>query len=241
MRQMMQAVGLFLVAMIGVGCSGGGSSNVSFKPETFTYNGEARNYAVYTPPNYNPSVKYPAVLFLHGLFEGGNNGTSPTKVGIGPAIKENPERWKCIVIMAQTSSNWQKDGSVELAAATLDDAARKYNIDQNSVVATGLSNGGAGVWLLGAKYPGKFAGLAPLCAYAEEDTIPKLTTVPIWAFHNSMDPFVFPSGTRNMVEKINKAGGNAQITIYGAFGHDCWDTAYADEKVVSWLQSQRRR
>ncbi|MBC7784517.1 MAG: phospholipase [Burkholderiales bacterium] len=228
-------------ALLSVGCGSGGSGNVKFREDSFVFNGETRNYAVYTPPGYDKAKKYPTILFLHGLFEGGSNGTSQTKVGIGPAIQNNPERWNCIVVMAQTPSNWQKGDSLDLAAATLDDATRKYNIDPARIVPTGLSNGGAGVWLLGAKYPGRFAALAPLCAYAEYDTVPKLTTLPIWAFHNSTDIFVGSGGTKEMVERINKAGGNAQVTIYGAFGHNCWDEAYADTKFVNWMQTQRRK
>ncbi len=242
MNRLMSCLVLLIGAMLSVGCSGGGSKNVSFHNNSFIYSGETRNYAVYTPAGYDATKKYPAIIFLHGLFEGGSNGTSQTKVGIGPAIQEHPERWHSIVIMAQTPTNWQDPESVNLAAATLDDASKKYSIDQNRIVATGLSNGGAGVWLLGAKYPGRFAGLAPLCAFAEYDTVKTLssTRVPIWAIHNSADIFVGAGGTKEMVERINKAGGNAQVTIYGAFGHNCWDTAYNESSIITWLQSQKK-
>jgi predicted peptidase len=43
-----------------------------------------------------------------------------------------------------------------------------------------------------------------------------------------------------MVEQINKAGGNAQMTIYNGIGHNCWDDAYGDKKVIKWMFAQRR-
>ncbi len=239
MGRMMRLLCMVVGALVSVGCAGGG--NVKFKDESIVFNGEKRPYAVYTPANYDAMKPYPTVVFLHGLFEGGSDGKSQTGVGIGPAIQKNPERWNCIVIMPQTPSNWQKPESIELATAVIDDAAKKYNIDSKRITVTGLSNGGAGAWLLGAKYPGKFAGLAPLCAFAEYDTAPKLTSVPIWAFHNSADWLVGSGQSKEMVERINKAGGNATVTIYGGLSHDCWSKTYADPEVVAWLQNPKRK
>lgn len=224
-----------------IGCASGGQGNVKFHSESIVFNGESRPYAVYTPSDYNPQKPYPTILFLHGLFEGGSDGVSMTRVGIGPAIQKNPERWNCVVIMPQTPSNWQKPESVELASAVLEDAQKKYSIDSRRIVVTGLSNGGAGAWLLGARYPGRFAGLAPLCAFAEYEAVPQLTHVPVWAFHNSSDWVVSSNDSKNMVEKINQAGGNATVTIYGGFSHDCWTKTYSDPDVVKWLQNPTRK
>ncbi|MDB5328829.1 MAG: esterase [Phycisphaerales bacterium] len=230
---------LWAVLMSGlVGCSSGGKAN--FKQESFSFAGDTRKYAIYTPPNYDPQKKYPAVLFLHGLFESGNDGMGATKVGIGPAIKENPERFNCIVVFAQTSDSWRDDDQLPLAMATLDDATRNFGIDPNRVTVTGLSTGGAAVWKLGARYPGRFAALMPLCAFSSEDDIPNLTRYPIWAIHNRFDPFVGVWNTSGMCEKINTAGGHAKHTVYGGFGHDCWDRAYADKDVVAWMQGQAK-
>lgn len=224
-----------------VGCSAGGRGNIKFHNESIVVNGEPHPYAVYTPSDYNPQKPYPAILFLHGLFEGGSDGVSMTKVGIGPAIQKNPERWNCVVIMPQTPSNWQKPESVDLASIVLEDAQKKYSIDPRRVVVTGLSNGGAGAWLLGAKYPGRFAGLAPLCAFAEYDAVPQLTRIPVWAFHNSSDWVVSSNDSKKMVERINQAGGNATLTLYSGFSHDCWTKTYSDPEVVKWLQNPTRK
>ncbi|HEX8340195.1 MAG TPA: prolyl oligopeptidase family serine peptidase [Tepidisphaeraceae bacterium] len=231
------------MALATVGCSSDGDKKFGgFKEQTFNYGGEERRYAVYAPSNYDPKKAYPAVLFMHGLFEKGNDGKAPTKVGIGPAIKEHPERFDAIVVFAQTSENWQARGQADLAVATLDDAAKRFNIDPRRVVATGLSNGGAGVWLAGAAHPGRFAALMPLCGFAEYDAVRKLASsrTPVWAFHNNFDFIVLPGGTKKMVEKINRDGGDAKMTIYNGVGHNCWDDTYGDKKVIQWMFAQRR-
>lgn len=219
-----------------VGCSS--NSNVNFKEQTFSYGSEQRGYVVYTPPNYDPARKYPTIFFMHGLFESGNDGWAATHVGIGPAIKDHPERFNCLVVFAQTSSSWKNDDQLPLAIAILDDAERHYAVDPGRVTATGLSTGGACVWKLGARYPGRFAALAPLCAFSSDDDVPNLTRYPIWAFHNRFDPFVGVWNTTGMCEKINTAGGHAKYEVYGAFGHDCWDKAYDNKDFVAWMQGQ---
>lgn len=232
-------VWIWAVLMLGVvGCSSGG--NVKFRQQAFDFNGDSRKYAVYTPPDYDSTKKYPAVLFLHGLFESGSDGMGATKVGIGPAIKDHPERFKCVVIFAQTSSSWRDDDQLPMAVAILEDAERTFSIDRNRVTLTGLSTGGAAVWKLGARYPGRFAALMPLCAFSSDDDVPNLTRYPIWAFHNRFDPFVGVWNTSGMCGKINTAGGHAKQTVYGGFGHNCWDTAYSDKDVIAWMQGQAK-
>ena len=76
----------------------------------------------------------PAVLFLHGLFEGGNDGTTATSVGLGPAVKEHPERFRSIIVFAQTSHSWRDDDELPLAMATLDDAQKNFGIDRGRPV-----------------------------------------------------------------------------------------------------------
>lgn len=221
-----------------IGCSSG--KKVSFKTESFKYDGETRKYSIYTPEKYDPAKRYPTVLFLHGLFESGNNGTGATKVGIGPAIKDKPDRFDCIVIFAQTSGSWRDDDQLPLAIATLDDATKRFGVDPARVTATGLSTGGAAVWKLGARYPGRFAALMPLCAFSSDEDVPNLTRQPIWAFHNRFDPFVGVWNTSGMAGKINSAGGRAKHTVYAGFGHNCWDDAYGDRDVVAWMQGQAK-
>jgi len=236
MTRWMKVMFGFVLSCFTHGCA----SNVEFKRQSCVFNGETRNYAVYVPAGYDEKKAYPAILFLHGLFEGGNDGKDMTTVGLGPAIAKHPQRWNAVVIFAQTSGSWRDSDQHPLALATLDAAAKKYHINPKRVVLTGLSTGGAGVWRLGAQHPRRYAPLAPICAYSAYDEVPKLTKIPIWAFHNSTDPFVSSGSTDEMVKRINAAGGNARKTIYGRFGHNCWDAAYGNAKVVEWLTTQTK-
>jgi predicted peptidase len=190
--------------------------------------------------SYKPGQPRAAVLFLHGKFQAGNNGTGAMSEGIGPALARDPSKWDTIVVVPQSPSNWDKPEQYNLAIAVLDEVQKNYSIDPARVSLTGLSTGGQGVWILGAKYPDRFNRLAPMCAFREEELAPKLTKKPVWAFHNRLDPFVSHGGSKSMVEKISAAGGKARLTSYNSNlnPHDCWSYAYADEEFIRWIQSK---
>jgi predicted peptidase len=214
-----------------------------FLESTYTdARGKDRRFTVYVPGNYDASQRWPAIVFLHGLGEGGSDGVKNTTVGLGPAIAKNPERFPFIVIFPQSGGTWDDAQEHELVIAALDTVKKRYSIDDKRIVITGLSTGGLGTWLVAAKYADRFAAVAPMCAYYADDAIAPLaqSRLPIWAFHNSGDPFVGAGGTRKMVERINASGGNAKVTIYGALGHDCWNAAYNDPQFIAWLRNASR-
>ena len=240
-------VSLLALVALAVGCSSApragknvGGVDTGFAIRKISFGGDTTKYATYVPDDYQPGKLYPTVLFLHGQFEGGSDGVSPTQVGIGPKLDKLSKKYPMIVIFPQTRGDWRDRKKAPLAMAVLDDAQRRLPIDPDRVVLCGLSTGGYGVWSIGAKYASRFSALVPMCAFLDLDDVPRLLTLPIWAFHNSLDPFVSSGNTMKMTKAINAAGGRAKFTEYGAFGHDCWDRAFGDEDLIKWMLSQRR-
>lgn len=236
--------------VLAVGCGGSNAIKAvnaraplgtGFILKTYTLsNGDSEKCSVFVPFNYDAKKKWPAIVFLQGVGEGGSDGIKNTTVGLGPAIAKRPESFDFIAIFPQSGGYWRSDDAHQMAIDCLNAAEKEYSIDPSRIYLTGLSTGGEGVWLIGAKNNTRFAALVPMCAYSGEKVADKLTGVPIWAFHNSGDPFVWASSTKATVKKINSLGGNAKETIYGDFGHDCWTKAYRDPKLFEWLKQQRR-
>src|SRR5262245_24649791 len=57
--------------------------------------GVDRAYAVWLPSGWNARRAWPGIVFLHGAGECGADAITPTRIGIGPALTEYPERWPC--------------------------------------------------------------------------------------------------------------------------------------------------
>lgn len=199
-----------------------------------------RQYMVFVPHNYSPSKQYMTVLFLHGLFEGGNNPEKAVLVGLGPSVAERSRTLECIVVFPQARNNWRNEEDQRHAVAILQDVRRNYSVDNDRIVLTGLSDGGYGVWAVASLYPDQFAALVPMCGYDKLDAVPRIRHLPTWIFHNTGDPFVSVGDSRAMRDALQKAGGRVSLTEFGTMGHNCWTRAYKMNELWAWMGQQRR-
>ena len=208
---------------------------------------------IWLPENYDASRKWPAILFLHGSGERGSDGVKQTTVGLGHALSQGKVDPEAIVIFPQCPADRRWVNDPQIAIAALDAAEREFAIDKRRVALTGMSMGGAGVWLLAAKYPKRWSAVAPVCAYVHHppphpdfgDASPlsfeafakKLPHVPIWIFHGSDDAVVPVTESREMARAL---GPRAGYTEFAHTGHNAWDPAYTETHLVQWLVQQRR-
>jgi len=218
-------------------------TGTGFTVHSLQSSGEDHKYNVFLPRDYSPAKKYPTIVFLHGIGESGGDGVKCTTVGIGPAIARRNGDFPFIVVFPQYGWDWTSEKAGKLVTDVLDDAERQYSIDPDCVALTGMSSGGEGTWVLGARYPDRWSALVPMAGASATSAVPQLakSKIPIWALHNSGDPIVFVGNTRDMVKRVKEAGGNVyQYKEYGAIGHNCWDAAYDQGDLFAWLQKQRR-
>src|SRR5687768_15971663 len=125
------------------------------------------DYRVYIPVDYDPSKKYPVILYLHGRGARGNDNEK--QIGgahLGSVIQlfdmKHPERYRSfIAVFPQTQSRWFGEPSEE-AIKALDQTVAEFNGDAQRIYLTGASLGGYGSWYLAAKYPNKFAAVVPV-------------------------------------------------------------------------------
>lgn len=229
---------------------------------TATADGVTTNYALYVPPDYDPAKQWPLILFLHGAGERGDDGLQQTRVGIGPAIRSNPERFPCLVLMPQCLPEYfwpaaQSGVPVQdavsqmgrlpdsgIPAGQIRDALEQvkvnYNVDPDRIALTGLSMGGFGSFKFGADNIDEFSCVMPICGGSSPALAPELAKRPMRVFHGSADPVVSPKRSIEMVEAIRAAGGNVSYTEYPGVSHDSWVPAYADPENIAWLLAQER-
>ncbi len=229
------------------------STAAPFVVRTLQLHGQTFRYAVYAPPDYTPSRAWPCVVFLHGSGECGTDGVKPTQVGLGPAIRAHPERWPCIAVVPQKpaeEAEWEEQE--ELVLGCLREVREAYHIDAHRIALTGISQGGHGTWVLGARHPELFSCLAPVCGYGLPSTeVRRVAPLPVWAFHGLLDEVVDPQDTQESVSALQECrremglvpdgASGARATLYPDLNHGCWDAAYAEPELPTWLLAQHRR
>lgn len=204
--------------------------------------------AARVPADYDPARAWPLVVFLHGAGECGADGQH-TQVGLGPAVEARPAQWPCLVLMPQKPTRdreWEEFEDLVLAA--IDDARARWNIDDDRIVLTGLSQGGHGTWVIGARHPGLFSCLVPVCGYGQVAAVaPGVAGLPVWAFHGLRDDIVDPRHTLDIVQetrRLRAAAGRdpegVRLTLYPTAGHNSWDAAYAEPGLAAWMLGQVR-
>lgn len=211
--------------------------------------GSPRRFAVHVPPDYDPARPWPCVVFLHGSGECGDDGEKQTRVGLLPAVLARPERWPCFVVLPQKprqDEEWEEHEAPLLAALAA--VEREFRIDADRVALTGLSQGGHGVWTIGARNPHRFSCLAPVCGYGRPRTIaPRVAHLPVWAFHGLKDDVVDPEESRRIVAAIQKERqqrgldpAGVRLTLYPDANHNSWDPAYGEPELPGWLLGHKR-
>jgi len=114
-------------------------------------------------------------------------------------------------------------------------AAKRYEIDTKSVIATGYSNGAniaASMLLLQPEILSAailFRTMVPLVP----DNLPNLSSVHVWIGAGSEDPIIPTSETQRLVELLRSAGADVTVRYFNA-GHGL--TASEVETAGQWLK-----
>jgi len=247
---------IFLLVLAGASSAFAQAAETGFLNRSIQIDGDAHQYQVYVPRDYQASTDWPVILFLHGAGERGVDGLKQTQVGLGRAIRLNPERWPAIVIFPQVPSaeSWQGVAG-EVAMAALDATVDEFSADQSRLYLTGLSLGGNGTWYLGYQHTERFAALVAVCGFVGlGDRFPSflpessnpyaalaqdLEDKPVWIVHGDSDVVVSVEESRKMAKELTAVGADVHYTELPGINHNSWDAAYGNEEMIDWLFNQK--
>ena len=197
-------------------------------------------YLVQFPKNFDPAEKAPVLLYLHGS---GTRGKTPDAVMQTDSFQETGKLQNFPFLMVapicppvDTWFDWLhvlKALVKEICALPYADTDRFYGM--------GASMGAYGLWQLAMAIPETFAAILPICGGGIYWNAKRLVNVPVWAFHGALDQTVLPEESEKMVNKINKLGGNAKLTIYPNNQHNAWTDTYSNQEVFDWLLTHTNR
>lgn len=197
------------------------------------------NYLLSLPDGYSSDTisKWPAILFLHGAGEGGDD-LEKVKTHGPPKLINGGKKMPFIVISPQIAGGYY-EWSPDLLMLMLKDIKKKYRIDSDRIYLTGLSMGGYGTWDLAMRYPDLFAAIAPICGAGNPAEAWKIRHTPVWIFHGEKDISIPVKNSRIMYQHLMPYG-HVKLTIYPGVGHDSWTETYNNPDLYSWFLSHKK-
>lgn len=204
-------------------------------------------YYLFLPEGYyKDKEEWPLMLFLHG---GGERGDSLELIKIHgpPKIVDKKKDFPFILVSPQCPffQSWSSEFMVSYLSSLLDEIVTNYRVDEDRVYITGLSMGGYGTWRLAIEYPFRFAAILPICGGGNPEKVCKIKHLPVWTFHNVEDDRVPIQRSEEMVNALEKCGGNVKFTVYEkpfipGHLHDSWTETYNNPEVYEWLLKHSR-
>lgn len=228
-------------------------SSARLRPLPRGRSGASHGYWEYLPPGYGGGVRWPLLVFLHGLGENGDGvGELGRVLTAGIPALLRADRWpreRPFIVLSPQHAGPRCPGAADIHAF-LEFAVATYDVDPARVYLTGLSCGAIGAWeYLGAHEGRRIAAMIPISGDGRRVWAGRrrpFGDVAIWAFHGAEDPIVEVAGTIAPIRGLQSLTPRpeARMVIYPGVGHDAWTRTYdlsSGHDIYAWLLAHRRR
>jgi len=233
----------------------------AYKADKLVYKGDTLPYRLLLPENYNPNVKYPLILFLHGSGERGNDNALQLTHGAKLFLRESIRtKYPAVVVFPQCAAeeSWSNykwsmvDGESRIEySATVDKIKHQellkglvkklkkdFNLDTNRLYVGGLSMGGMGTFDMIKANPKMFAAAFAICGGANPKIAKRISKPSWWIFHGEVDEVVSVKYSQQIYDALKAEGADVKLTIYPGVNHDSWTNAFAEPDLLKWLFSK---
>ena len=210
--------------------------------------GLEHGYVVRVPESYDPAVRYPVIVYLHGGVsrpkrEDGTWWRREERLARDDAIVVAPVSWN--------ESLWWQDSQIENLAGVLNDLKRTWNIDENRAYLIGISDGATGIFYQAMKATTPWAAFLTLnghplvLANPASDVdgdlhVTNLRNKPLFVVNGGRDPLYPAASVVPFMRLFQQAGVFLDFRPQPEAGHDVswWD----DEKpAMDAFMTERAR
>lgn len=193
---------------------------------------------LFLPKGYGQeNQNWPVLMYLHGSHRRGTD-LRKVRTNVPAPFMEQAGELPFIVVAPQCpkGERWDPDELIAL----LDKLITELAIDTTRIYLTGMSLGAFGTFEVAAKYPNRFAAIAPISGGGNDKQVAALSNMPAWVFHGTNDKVVPFSRSSSMVNALKEVGAEVKFTAFKGQGHDIWTEAYSNPELYSWLLEHRR-
>jgi len=184
-------------------------------------------YALNVPETYDPARRYQVRFQLHGGV-GGRATSAPVGTGAIGALAGAEQIY--VIPYAWADAPWWSDDQARNLVDIVDAVKRNYNIDENHVVISGVSDGGTGAYFIAMRETTPFASILPLNGYlmvlAARDIddglafVNNLRNKPIFAVNGGRDPLYPTRVVDPYIEHMKRGGVSVDYHPQPSAGHN---------------------
>ena len=193
------------------------------------------HYIFWHPNQLKEDQTYPTVIFCHGA---GSRGPDEHALWNNPFFTCSEKHMQNAICYAPRCDADSWFDVYEQLNAFIDFVIQQPCVDKTRVYLMGASMGGYAVWQLAMSRPNLYAAIVPICGGGMYWNAPRLKNLPVWAFHGDRDDVVFLEESQKMVNAVNRAGGDAKLTVCENVCHNSWLNAYDSKELFDWLFAQ---
>ena len=188
-------------------------NGVFVEKEIMCVDGKKRPYIIYIPKSYDPSIKTPVIVNLHGAVTWPMKDKkkrlrhAKSQEVTELAIKNN---WFIVFPFGEASATWWDNVGQSNVLNIIRETKRNFNIDDEKLWMTGFSDGASGSFHFAMTEPTDFAAFFPLCGdmgVGAQDggnhLYPNnMSNVPLYVINTDED-YIYPSS--RMIKTIDMA------------------------------------
>lgn len=194
-------------------------------------------YTLDVPENYDPARKYQVRIQLHGgvgrMEESAARPAAAARLTGSEQIYVMPYAWR--------DAPWWSARQLDNLHTIVDTVKRTYNVDENRVVLSGVSDGGTGTYYVAMRDSTPFASFLPMngflmvlkneTAESDGDLFPhNLVNKPFFIVNGGRDPMYPTSTVDPYIARMKDAGVDLLYKPQPNAGHDTsWWPALKDE------------
>lgn len=195
-----------------------------------TVKGVPLDNTLQVPENYDPRKKWPLRVQLHGGVSRPAPGRGEKPRGL--TTNRIPSDGELILQpRAWDGLEWWRGDQVDNILALVEKVKQAFNVDESRIYATGISDGGTGVYYLAMRVPTLWSACMPLngqpLVLANPDVgaegelfATNLANCPMYLVNGGRDPLYPAAQVAPLVDMMRQAGTAVTFHVYPEAGHD---------------------
>lgn len=217
------------------------------KFKCYYWNGMA--FRLRFPNGYDPAdltKKYPVIVFFHGAGEIApvtDNELQLIWAAQRFEASMDAGQFNGFMLFPQVRSTGWDPSYFSRVNSVLDSLQKYCRLDQDRVIAMGLSNGGYGALSYTSMFPRIAAtaiGSSPAAIQYLIGSQEVYKHIPLWISSGGKDPNPDTSNVRNFVDSFTVKGGHVRYSYFPTLGHHTWTEQWNEPYLVPYWQAAHK-